>query len=60
VVSEAQRRFMQAAEHNPNFAAKAGITSAQAAEFIQSTPANQKLPERKKPRPKLQRRIVRG
>lgn len=49
VVSKAQNRFMQAAAHDPRFAAKAGITPATAREFVAATPkgAIKRLPERK-------------
>ena len=47
-VSKAQRRFMQAASHNPDFAKKAGIPQSVAKEFSDADKGSKKkLPARK-------------
>ena len=48
-VSKAQKRFMQAAAHNPEFAAKAGISQEVAKDFVA---ADKKAPEPKRERAK--------
>jgi len=50
-VSRAQRRFMAAASHNPDFAKRAGISQAVAKEFADADAKKKaKLPEKKKSR----------
>lgn len=46
--SKAQARLMNAAEHNPKFARKVGISKKVASEFAASGSAYKKLPARKK------------
>jgi hypothetical protein len=49
--SKAQFRFMKAAEHNPKFAKKAGISPEQAGEYTESNVGKKsyaKLPAKKK------------
>ena len=46
--SKAQARMMNAAEHNPAFAKKVGISKKVATEFAASGKQYKKLPERKK------------
>lgn len=51
--SKAQKRFMQAAAHNPAFAKKAGIPQSVAREYAAAdrTRGSAKLPARAKPSP---------
>lgn len=48
VKSAAQRRFMQAAEHNPEFDKKAGISPEVAREFLHPTRAAKRYGKAKK------------
>ena len=46
--SKAQFRFMAAAEHNPQFAKKAGVSQKVAAEFVDKTKSYKALPKKAK------------
>ena len=56
--SKKQLRTMQAAEHNPEIAARLGIPQSVASEFVDATPASvmSSLPESKSGKPKRKRK----
>lgn len=56
--SKAQERFMQAAAHSPQFAAKAHISQDVAREFEAADKAKGKLPERKSAKKMIETRYL--